>query len=82
MVAFVSIGGPVPLMTDEELAAELCPDAPDVGLRAVQNMTQRQRNGYVRLIDTARALDRHLAGLEPMPAGVIVTRPTKRRTAP
>lgn len=77
----MSIGGPVPPMSDEELAAELCPDDPAVGLRAIAGMTARRRAGYVQLIDTARALDRHLAGLEPMPAGVIVTRETKRRVA-
>lgn len=77
----MSIGGPVPPMSDEELAAELCPDDPAVGLRAIAGMTPLKRAAYVNLIDAARALNRHAEGLEPMPAGVIVCRPTRRRTA-
>lgn len=76
----MSIGGIYPAqMTDDELAAELTPDDPSIGLRAIAGMTAIKRATYVQMIDTARALNRHAAGLEPMPSGVIVCRPKRGR---
>lgn len=69
-------------MTDEELAAELTPDDPAIGARAILRMTDERKETYRRLVEMGRALNRHAAGLEPMPAGVIVTKATRRRTAP
>jgi hypothetical protein len=68
-------------MTDEELAAELTPDDPSIGLRAISTMTPQRRAIYVQMIETAAALNRHQAGLEPMPPGVIACGPKQIRRA-
>lgn len=68
-------------MTDAELGAELCPDDPAVGLRAVERMTTARKMSYVQLIDTARRLNEWKAGIGEKPGGVIVCGPTRRRIA-
>lgn len=43
-------------MTDEQLARELCPDAHDVGRRAVEKMGAAEKFRLHQLIKTGKAL--------------------------
>ncbi len=61
-------------LTDEQLAAELCPDNHAEGLAIVAGLSDNKRAVMVRMIEIADELNLHHAGLGPMPEGVIVTK--------
>lgn len=68
-------------MTDEQLAVELCPDNPCLGLICVATFTPAKRAAMVGLIEVADELNLWTAGLGPKPSGVIACGPKQIRRA-
>ena len=68
-------------MTDEQLGAELWPDNPEMGVRAVRAMTPEKRATYERLVTLADEINLWTAGVGPKPAGAIICGPKQIRRA-